>query len=447
MFKNPLWLKLFSIFGLGILLCIPLSMVGSTIMARAQTRDSVKQEIASTFAGSQTLAGPVLVMPYWQLGAPSGKENQRTWAMHVRYWLPQSLDIRGDVATEPRKRGIYTVQLFRAGLETTGYYEIKPEDIADNPEIRWGKPYLAMGISDIRGLSGNPVLKVNDQPVAVQPGAQLAAFDSGVHADLGTLAAGRLNFTVQMDVRGTDGLHFLPLGNETTVSLNSSWPNPSFVGRYLPDEHSIDARGFSARWKDSFVSNNMAALFAECADHGHCDAFRANSHGVRLIESVDIYQQSDRAQKYGFLFIVLTFAVFLMFELLKDLRVHPVQYSLVGLSLVLFFLLLTSLSEHIPFAQAYLAGTLACVGLLTFYVSFVLRSFWRGLGFATILGGLFGALYGLLQSEDYALLLGSVLLFVVLAVIMVITRNLDWYRFSAAPAPVPFPAPAAKTVV
>lgn len=432
MFKDALWMKLLIIAGLSLLLSLALQTVDGTVAAREQTRDSVKADIAASIAGSQTLSGPVLVLPYRQREVSEPDSAGRTnvsWSTHIKYWLPEELDMRGDVVTQPRHRGIYQVEMFRSAMGVSGFFEIKPDDIAANPNIEWGKPYLAFGVSDVRGIASTPILKVNDQVVAMEPSAQLSAFASGLHGALDHVGAGRLHFDLQLDIRGTEGINFLPLGRETVVSLASKWPHPSFIGRYLPDAPEVSDKGFDARWTATFLSNNMESLFASCMN-GDCTAFRDNSFGVKLIEAVDVYLQSDRATKYGFLFVVLTFAAFFLFEVIKELRIHPVQYSLVGVSLVLFFLLLISLTEHMSFVWAYGAAAVACVGLLTFYVSFVLRSAWRGLGFGVLLGTLFAALYGLLQSEDFALLLGSLLLFLIIAVIMIITRKLDWYALS-----------------
>lgn len=433
MAKNSLTGKFFSILILSLLLCIPLAMIGMTVGEREQSRNAVRADIAASSAGSQTLAGPVLVLPYRELVTTASedehgkRETTTAWVSRVKYWLPENLDIRGDMDTERRHRGIYEVEIFRTPFVMQGNFDIKPGELVPSDTVRYEQPYLALGVSDVRGIMSMPILKLNDQVVALESGSNIAAFPGGLHAAMESVAAGRLNFNLQLDIKGMESLEFLPLGRDTTISLASTWPHPSFFGRYLPDAPEISGKGFQARWRSNFLSNNMETLFANCMN-GNCEPFNNNVLGVRLIDAVDVYLQAERAHKYGILFVALTFAAFLLFEVLKDLRIHPVQYSLVGVSLVLFFLLLLSLSEHIAFLQAYITASAACIGLITFYVSYVLHSVWRALGFAALLAGLFGALYGLLQSEDFALLLGSLLLFVIVAGIMVITRKLDWYK-------------------
>ncbi|MCO2314175.1 cell envelope integrity protein CreD, partial [Pseudomonas aeruginosa] len=205
------------------------------------------------------------------------------------------------------------------------------------------------------------------------------------------------------------------------------WPHPSFGGEFLPSEREITAQGFTARWQTSFFATNMEEALRSCVEEQRCDGFQARAFGVGLVDPVDQYLKADRAIKYALLFITLTFAGFFLFEVLKRLAVHPVQYALVGLALAFFYLLLLSLAEHVGFELAYLVSAGACVGLIGFYLCFVLRSVARGLGFSAGLAGLYGLLYGLLSAEDYALLMGSLLLFAVLAAVMVLTRRLDWY--------------------
>jgi inner membrane protein len=240
-----------------------------------------------------------------------------------------------------------------------------------------------------------------------------------------------LNFDVALELQGMESLSFLPTGKSTRVDLNSPWPHPKFEGRFLPKTREISGEGFSARWETSFFSSNMLEHLESCIRQNQCNAFQNNSFGVSLHQGVDIYLQAERSVKYALLFVGLTFVAFLLFEILKGLRIHAVQYGLVGIALALFYLLLISLSEHIAFGLSYIIASIACVSLISFYVSFVLRSAARGLIFAGTLSGLYGALYMLIRSEDYALLMGSGLLFGVLTFIMVITRDIDWYKIEA----------------
>jgi inner membrane protein len=210
------------------------------------------------------------------------------------------------------------------------------------------------------------------------------------------------------------------------VDLKSNWPHPSFTGEFLPVQRKFDANGFTAHWATTFFSTNLEEELHRCDRQRACENFTSYRLGVSFVNPVDQYLKTERAIKYALLFITLTFASFFLLDVLKKLPVHPVQYGLVGAALALFYLLLLSLSEHVGFATAYLLASAGCVGLITFYVTHVLRSRLRGLGFGCGLAVLYGCLYGLLSADDYALLTGSLLLFAVLAAVMILTRNVDW---------------------
>jgi inner membrane protein len=238
-------------------------------------------------------------------------------------------------------------------------------------------------------------------------------------------------FEAKLPLKGLQRIDFVPTGRESVVVLKSTWPHPSFYGRYLP-RHETGENGFSAEWRTSYFATNLNQLYAQCGRA--CAAFDAVAHGVELFRPVDVYQQLERSTKYGFLFIGLTFLVFFLFEVLRRLPIHPVQYGLVGFALATFFLLLLSLAEHIAFGLAYAVASLASIALIAVYVSSVLRSLVRGAVLGAMLTGLYAMLYLLLQSEDQALLFGSVGIFAVLATVMLATRHVDWYALSE-PAP------------
>jgi inner membrane protein len=246
----------------------------------------------------------------------------------------------------------------------------------------------------------------------------------------------RLDFVLA----GTERLALVPLGHQNRFSLSSSWPHPSFEGS-SPRTRTIDDSGFRAEWDIPGLASNAQRSFLEgvAADRTRAGASDGSgsaveSVGVSLVDPVDVYAKTDRATKYGLLFVLLTFIGFFIFELTRQLPIHPIQYGLVGLALAMFFLLLLSLSEHFRFGWSYLGAGVACIGLITFYLSAVLRSVSRALGFAAMLATLYAALYGLLVSEDNALVLGSGLLFVVLAALMTITRHVDWYQLAGRPS-------------
>lgn len=247
---------------------------------------------------------------------------------------------------------------------------------------------------------------------------------AGFAADQGgTLAASTVELELRLD--GSRMLSVVPVGDDTHIALRSSWPHPSFSGAFLPNERRVDAQGFDARWAVSSLASDAQR---QLRNDG---AVESQAVTVSLVDPVDTYTQADRASKYGVLFVLLTFVGFILFELIKSLRIHPLQYLMVGLALAIFFLLLISLSEHIAFWKAYLVSAVACIGLQAVYLANVLGHWKRGLGFAALLTVLYGALYGLLVSENNALLMGSLLLFVILALAMWVTRRVDWYALGA----------------
>ena len=311
---------------------------------------------------------------------------------------------------------------------------------ADPARITLGKPYLSLGLSDVRGLRASPEITWNGQALVTASGSRLDAVGEGVHALLPPLDLDKLRtfkLTMKLKFAGTSGLAFVPLGKSTSVQLSSSWPHPNFGGRFLPVARQIDASGFSATWETSHLaSRNGALLKGAASPERNVVAFEA--FDVTFIEPVSIYLQAERAVKYGVLFIAITFAAFFLFETLKELRIHPLQYAMVGLALSTFFLLLVSLSEHVAFAVAYGIAATACVLLISYYLSFVLGGWRRGAAFGAKLLVLYSVLFGLLLSEDNALMLGSLLLFAVLAAVMILTRRVNWYgapaNVGAAPA-------------
>lgn len=437
--NRNLLIKLGAIGVLILLLMIPIVLIDGMISERQSLRDGVVQDIARSSSYSQQVTGPVLVVPYrktvreWKTHNKTGQRYLEESEEHGRlYFLPERFVFKGEVSTELRARGIYQARLYHSSNRISGRFDVPAqlgidEDFAD---YRFDPAFLAVGISDIRGIKNDLQLEIGEQRIGFQPGSAEARLGAGVHAPLPALniAAGQsLDFAFDLKLQGTSQLDITPVGRESLVDLKANWPHPSFVGEYLPSEREIDQNGFTARWQTSFFATNLEEALSDCVSAGECTAFNERHFGVSFVDPVDQYLKSDRAIKYALLFIGLTFAGFFLFEVLKRLAVHPVQYGLVGLSLALFYLLLLSLAEHMSFARAYALAASGCVLLIGFYVSHVLHSWLRGAGFTAGLAGLYGMLYALLNAEDYALLMGSLLVFGLLASVMVLTRKLDWY--------------------
>jgi inner membrane protein len=428
---------------LALVFVVPLIMIWGVVKDRSRYRDTVTAEVARSTAQSQTLVGPLVVVRYRERIPAVGKADADQVREGAEIILPESLSIRSKVHVETRQRGIHRVPVFRATARLAAAFTLPPRlGISDKRQlVEEPRAEIVFGISDPRGIRSVPEVRLHGGSLEVRPGAGLDWLKNGFSVALPPDAAGRrVPLEVNLELMGTDRLMFLPIGAVTDVELSSEWPHPSFVGSFLPDDRNVSAGGFQARWKLSRFATGVDDAMARIRDSmsrgvpvpggDGAPGLLNTDLGVRFVQPVDAYSQSERAVKYGFLFVFLTFVAFFLFEVLRRMAIHPIQYLLCGAALALFFLLLVSLSEHLPFTAAYLVASVACVGLIAFYVGNILRSSARGLAFGGLVGAMYGCLYVILQSEDYALLLGALLLFAVLAIVMVMTRRVDWYHLS-----------------
>ncbi|RPE81179.1 cell envelope integrity protein CreD [Vulcaniibacterium tengchongense] len=440
-------LKMGLVFAMTLAILIPLLLVRGVIHDRQRYRAEAVQEVAARYAGPQGLAGPVLVVPYTETAEAEETDAsgvaRKVRRERTRYWtfFPTRLDVAGRLRPDTRKRGLHQVRVFEWQGKVRASFEAPIPDEADAaPDRRIGRPWLSYALADVRGLRAAPQLRIDGRAVPVEEG--VGGRDApGLHVRLPAPARGqvlRLQTELDLPLGGTESLAVVPLGKDNRIALESTWPHPGFIGASPRQDLGDD--GFRADWRIASLASNAQRGWLEREGRGlAADAaatLRAmDAVGVELIDPVDVYTQADRATKYGLLFVLLTFVSLFLFELIKQLPVHPIQYGLVGLALAIFFLLLVALSEHVAFPWAYLAASVACIGLIGFYLSAALRSVWRGLGFAAMLAVLYAALYGLLVSEDNALALGAGLLFLVLAVLMAVTRRVDWYQLAGARPP------------
>jgi inner membrane protein len=439
--KHPLVKKIVAIALLTALLMIPLMMIESIVYERSAYRDQAHNSIAQSWTGAQQLVGPLLVVPYKEHYTLSvwdeekKRYQQKKQTRHGRLLImPEDLTIDGDITTETRKRGIYPVPVYHSRLGVSGRFAFEKIEAFMNStqhEIEWQEAYLSVLISDVRGVETQPLLKWRDEVHEFLPDTPLDEVSNGMHVPLGRLESQRepLEFGFDLTLNGMEVLQFSPVGKRTSIGLSADWPDPSFIGRYLPTKREINAQGFTSKWNLSSFSSNISQHLAACQE-GECSGLREERFGVRLFNSVDIYQQSERSVKYALMFIGLTFVSFFLFEVMKGLRLHPMQYLLVGLGLSVFYLLLISLSEHMAFHYAYVLATLASTLLIGFYISSVLRSLKAGAMITSALVVLYAMLYGILSSEDNSLLMGSLLVFAVLSLVMTVTRRLDWYAIT-----------------
>lgn len=431
--KSSLFLRLMFVGFLILLLLIPLAMISNLIFEREARRQSVVEEVSATWGGPQTLIGPLLTIPYHTVWRD---EKGKTYTeVHKAQFLPSTFTVKGDIIPEIRWRSIFEVVLYRVNLHVSGTFlppdfslwKIPPENII------WEEAILSLGIPDTRGIHDVLFLTWNGQPIEFLAGAgNNDLFEAGLHArlpnHLATPNTTAHSFSFEVNLNGNDQLLFAPVGKKTTVNLNSKWSDPSFIGGFLPTQRDISPEGFKAMWEISHLGRSYPQSWIN--KEKNQVNFHSNTFGVRLLLPVDFYQKSERSIKYGALFILLTFMTFFLFEIFNPLRIHAIQYLMVGFALCLFYLLLLSISEHLGFVSAYIMATVATIVLITGYGSKVLRSKGHAGIMGVVLTGLYAYLYVLLHLQDYALLFGSVGLFVILAIVMFITRNVDWYAVS-----------------
>lgn len=449
--RFPLLTKALAIGGVLLALTMALQSVRDVVREREGRLAEAERSVADSLASQQVLLGPVLLRrceETWSSVQGEGKEK-KTVAERREFTLgatPSTLTVSAKAVIESRHRGIFKVNGYamKAKLDA-GWADLTAlQPMAEHvgSKLRCDAPLMFVAVGDARGIR-NATITVAGTSLPVLPGTEHASHPRGFHAVLPAASAdtaGAFHAEVSLDLVGTGDLAFAPVADNTRVDLVSDWPHPSFAGRFLPAARSVSHEGFSATWQLSALATTApkellrggpaCALgggpmegVASVSDKGRC----VETFGVAFIDPVSAYVLSDRATKYGLLFIALTFVGVGLVEVLRRLRVHAVQYLLVGSAVAVFFLLLVSLTEHIAFAWAYLAASAACTLLLTFYGSFVLRGWRAGMVFGAGIAALYGALFLLLRMEQSALVLGSVLLFAVLAGVMVATRRVDWY--------------------
>lgn len=432
---RALWMKIGAIVALAMALLIPLKLIESKIEERQATRSSVIAELANTSVGEQTISGPLLILPCIEYYEAEERDPARGLVREQRsrdctvVHVPEHLSMAGALTTENRHRGIYSARFYAAALRVEGRFNIPALTTAPNVTRVWGAPLVSFAVRDVRGIRRAAELSWDRQAYPFTPGMKPDAAGAGVHAVVGTASApepGVHAFSFDIDIAGLQNLHFVPSARQHDVRLTADWPHPSFVGRHLPVTREVRNESFEAAWRISELASEGPRTLAQCGG-APCKELESLQFGVKLLDPVDVYVQAHRAVKYALLFVLLTFAVFFLFEIMRDLRIHPVQYLLVGLALAVFFLLLIALSEHIRFVYAYLISAGACVAVIAVYVQAVLRSRVRAVGFAAMLTALYTTLYALLRSEDHSLLLGALLVFGVLAAVMMLTRGVDWY--------------------
>lgn len=445
---------------LALLLLIPVSMVKNLIYEREATKETAIAEISQKWGQQQTIAGPILSIPYKKYA--TNEKGERIETIQYAHFLPETLFVNGIIEPQIRSRGIFDAVVYSSKINFSGKFSwpnIYELGIKDG-EINWNKVFISVGVSDTRGIKNELKLNWNGEELWFNPGVQTSDVirslgnnyeaipyqkdgsaietpsslspimetgqSSGVSATLPTSIKNKkpnsYEFSFNLNLNGSRDLHFVPVGKTTEISLKSNWDKPSFEGAFLPDTRTVTNNGFEALWKILDLNRGYPQSWLNSTYNIYLSA-----SGVKLLAGVDDYAKSTRNIKYAILIIALTFLVFFFAEVFNRKKIHPIQYILVGLSLVLFYALIVSISEIIGFGPAYLISSIATIGLITLYSKNVLANAKMASVQGLILAFLYLFVYIILQLEDYALLIGSILLFSILAIVMYLSRKVDWY--------------------
>lgn len=426
--KKSLGIRLSLIAFLTLVLLIPSVLIQELISEREARRDSVAGEISQKWGKEQTAIGPLISIPYKHYFKRDDNVEQ---TIRYAHFLPDHLTIEGSIVPEVRYRGIYKVIVYNSRLKLTGNFpsldlsalNISPDDYLID------EAFVSVGISDMTGIKELISINWDGIDYLANPGIEThEVLNSGISIAPKIEAGNVHNFDFELNLNGSTGLLFSPVGKQTVVALQSEWPNPSFTGNFLPIHREVSPSGFKSNWEVLHLNRNFSQQWT-----GPNQEVSNTAFGVDLLLPVDEYQKTMRTAKYAIMFIALTFLTFFMIELLGDKVIHPIQYLLIGFALLVFYTLLLSISEYLVFELAYLIAATAIIALITIYSYRVLADMRKAGIILGVLTLLYGYLYILLQLQDYALLMGSIGLFVVLSLVMYLTRTIDWFEIMSGP--------------
>ena len=410
---------------LTIILLIPGIMIQDLIRERQDRSVETIEKINAKWSNAQTICGPVLTIPYTtQVDA----NNKTVLQEHTISITPENLNIDTQLFPEERYYGIYKTILYKSEIDLSGNFDKINYQKTDNSTIHWDQAYLTIGVSDLRGITENISFTLDNKQYPVEAAGNYDRLMGKIlvvslnNAD--TLLTGQpLNFNCKIKLNGSSNINFIPIGKTSKVHVAGTWKSPGFIGNFSP-EHTITENGFDASWSVLRFNRSIPETWID----NQVETFEDASFGVNLIDPVNHYQQNMRSAKYAIMFIALTFVVFFFVEILTKKRIHPIQYLLVGIALILFYSLLLSISEQINFGIAYLVASIATIGLITAYTHSIFKNKMQTGGLAAMLCMLYIFLYVVLQLEDIALLIGSVGLFIILGIIMFFSRKINWYK-------------------
>ncbi|MBB6482268.1 cell envelope integrity protein CreD [Spirochaeta isovalerica] len=426
---SPMAKLLVTVF-IALLLLIPVAAIKDLMWERENRRDEAVNQVIDQWGGWQYLTGPVLAVPVEEEYEEHYNDRvEKGIINHYLYILPDSLKIDASMDTQIREKGIFKIELYTGDFTLTGSFTRPANPLWDlnRSKVIWEDARLILGMGDVKGLSRDVVLDWDGSSPAFQGGTSgTKLLPEGIWAPVEINHEGSTAFTMNVSLKGGGSIRFFPMGGETEVSVNSDWISPGFTGAFIPTQRELSEEGFSAGWTIQSLARNYPQFWID--DNVTWQDINGSGFGVDFVSPVDGYFKSHRAVKYSLLFIFLPFVTLFLFEIFAAGKLHPLQYIMIGLAVVIFFLLLLTFSEHMAFNTAYLVAAAGSALLISFYTGAVLKSPVKGGLMAGLMGLLYLYLYMALASEDYALLIGSLGLFIMLAGVMIFTRKINWYE-------------------
>jgi inner membrane protein len=448
-------IKLFSIGFMMLILMIPASWIEDLISERQTRADGVMREVSDKWSGSQTLSGPVLVIPFTKIEKSKRLDNGKQIediieTRHKAYFLPENFNAAGKVKPQVLHRGIFDVAVYESEISMDVQF-ISPDFTSWNipdEQVHWHEAVLVNGISDLRGIDADPVIESGTGKFMAEPSSNIGIYfnpfvaspvlneaqpagteniplSSGIMVPLGWKSREDFtsHFKVQLSLKGSESLYFIPVGKSTQVNLSGPWSSPGFEGKLLPADRSVDDSGFSAVWKVLAFNRPFSQKWIDLEQ-----SLGGSEFGVRLLIPADQYQKSTRTAKYHALIIILAFTALFLVEITSKIKIHPFQYILIGVALIVYYTLLLSLSEHIGYNAAYAISSIATTALVSVYASGFLKRRQTTLLFAGLMTFFYVFIFVIIQAQDFSLLIGSIGLFLIIGLLMYFSRNIKWYR-------------------
>lgn len=435
--KTSITARMLMVGFLTLVLLIPLSFIEMLITERSYRQQDVVREINQKWGNNVLVYGPILKIPYKTYSeTKTFNENTKTYfketqtQINYAYIFPEILDVKTAVNSKTLNRGNFESAVFTTNMDFSG--EFIPTDLSakgiNNEDIIWEKATVIINTSNLKGIKSEMRLKLNNKTYNFETNFNnnnnsLDILETEFLETNAVKTTANTNFSISMSFNGSEQIEIIPIGKTTNMSMTSNWADPSFIGNYLPDDETktITKDGFNANWKILHINRPFSQQHLNQLPNLNRFAF-----GTKFMVMVDEYQKSERSAKYGFLVIGLTFLTFFLIQTISKINIHPFQYLMIGLALTMFYTLLVSISEHSSFLKAYLIAGISVISLITLYSKSILKTFKFPLFIGISLCALYTFIYVIIQLENYALLVGSIGLFTILAIVMFVSRKIDW---------------------